>query len=109
MLIKRSVTRFVYTIDEIINTYKGYPYFSTPDFAFERQIKYLLPLNDLNSFNSNQIATITETMNRIICFIAKVLPTTAIGKVNYITRLENEKKKIEKVKDKLMIDITAST
>lgn len=108
MVIKRSITQFVYIVGEIVNTYKNYPYFSTPDFTFEKQIEHLLPSSSLNTFTSNQISTITETMNRIICFIAKVLPSTAIDKGNYISRLETEKKKIEKEMNKILIGMIMS-
>lgn len=87
---KQRIGKFLHVVGTVVETYKAYPYFKTPNNVFEKYIGELLRYRKIQYMDAAQIEDVAETMKSVISFIQNVIPPTAIDKAKFIDNLTGE-------------------
>lgn len=103
MVVKQNIGKFLFWIGNVVDTYQAFPYFTSPDHAFETYIGELARFYRQHDVDARQAQTIVDTMQKAIDFISLAVPSTAVDKARFINALAKEHDKVQRVAEAEML------
>jgi hypothetical protein len=97
VVVKQHIGKFLFWIGNVVDTYQAFPYFTSPDHAFESYIGELARFFRQHDVDSRQARAIADTMQKAIDFISLSVPSTAVEKSRFIDILAKERDKVLRV------------